>query len=116
MKLGPRLDEPPLPSRKLSANQFDRINCKDADIVLIERVEMWSVVRGGGFSKHPDDDPEEASEFRHRSLAARALYSAAFRTVNVPSWIHPDRTSGWPPRTAPFDNGGVGRYVRGTRR
>jgi hypothetical protein len=44
--LGPCLDEPALSPRKLATDELDTVDGEDADIVLVERVHVWPVVRG----------------------------------------------------------------------
>jgi len=42
--LGPTLDEPALPPRKLATDELHRVDRKDADIILVERVEVGPVM------------------------------------------------------------------------
>jgi len=79
----PRLDEPALPPGKLTTDELDRVDREDAEIILIVRVEVWSVVRSRGFDKHPNDDSEEPGDLGHRWSAAAGLYAADFPCVNV---------------------------------
>jgi hypothetical protein len=68
----PRLDEPALPPGKLTTDELDRVDREDADVILIVRVEVWSVVRSRGFGKHPNDDSDLGARTREAAPRARA--------------------------------------------
>ena len=65
MEFRPRLDQPPLSSRKASSDQLHRVEANHGHIVLVLRVEVGQVMRNAGLDVHPDDDTEEAAYFRH---------------------------------------------------
>jgi len=87
VNLGPRLDEPALPPRKLTTDELDRVDRNDADVILVVRMEVWSVVRSRRLGKYSNDDSEEPRDLGHRWSAAAGLYAADFRRVNVRRWI-----------------------------
>jgi hypothetical protein len=55
-----------LAPRKLAADELDRIDSKNADLILTKGMKVGPMVRGQGFGKHPNDDTEEAGELGHR--------------------------------------------------
>jgi len=65
MEFSPRLDEPALPLGKLPSQNLDRINRIDRHELLIVGMEVRSMVRIARLDKHPNDDSEEAADFRH---------------------------------------------------
>jgi hypothetical protein len=46
VNLGPRLDEPALPPRKLTTDELDRIDRKDADVILDARLAVTRAIEG----------------------------------------------------------------------
>ena len=42
-----------------------RVNTVDGDGILIVRMKMWPMMRRAGINIHPNNDPEEARDFRH---------------------------------------------------
>jgi hypothetical protein len=48
-----------------ATDELDTVDGEAADIVLVERVHVRPVVRSRRFSKHPNDNSEEACDFRH---------------------------------------------------
>jgi hypothetical protein len=71
VQLGPRLDEAALLARNRPCDQLNRIEAKNADIILIIRVEVWQMVRSANFHVHPNDDAEEAAQFGHGIILHR---------------------------------------------
>lgn len=77
MEFGPRFDQPLLRTRDLSDNQVDWIHTEDRDVVLIERVKVWSMVLRPGLCEHPDHNAEEPTDFWHGGGLSNARASAA---------------------------------------
>jgi hypothetical protein len=88
----PRLDEPALPPGKLTTDELDRVDREDADVVLVVRVEVWSVVRRRGFGKHPND-PKNRAISGIDGRPQRGLYAADSCCVNVQRGIRQLRSS-----------------------
>src|SRR5712691_13410140 len=65
MDLSPGLHQPLLCSGKLPTYAFDRIQRERRQGILIQRVEVWTMVRGTNFRKHTDDDSEESGNLWH---------------------------------------------------
>jgi hypothetical protein len=65
MDFAPRFHEPALLLMKTAANELDGIDREDADVILIVRMEMRSMVGCRWFGEHTDDDPEESSDLWH---------------------------------------------------
>ena len=80
MNLRPRLDEALLRSREPAANALDRIESERGQGVLIQGVEVRSMVRGTDLHEHPNDDSEEPRQFRHGDTLHRRF---EFRRANV---------------------------------
>lgn len=66
MDLHPGCDEAFLRLRQAAAKALDGVDGEDGRVLLVVRMEMRPMVRFAGFDVHPDNDPEEAREFRHR--------------------------------------------------
>src|SRR5207249_10134791 len=66
MNLGPCFHESALPLGKAAADELDRIDGEDANIILIVRVEVRSMVGRRRLGKHANDDPEESGDLWHR--------------------------------------------------
>ena len=60
MNFRPRLDEALLRSREPAANALDRIESERGQGVLIEGVEVRSMVRGTDLREHPNNYSEKA--------------------------------------------------------
>jgi hypothetical protein len=76
MKLSPVQNQPECPARKLSFNDFERLDPDFGLVLAVDRVEVrWRVI----VIIHPNDNPEEDAECWHSiSPRFRALiYSAA---------------------------------------
>jgi len=71
MDFGPGLDKSLLCPRKSAADAFDRIQSEGRQCVLIQRMEMRSMVGRADFHEHPNDDSEESRQFRHRDTLHR---------------------------------------------
>jgi len=65
MDLGPRLDQPLLGAWKLATNAFNGIHRKRCQGVLVQRMEMWPMMRCTHLRKHTDDDSEESWNLWH---------------------------------------------------
>jgi len=61
MEFRPRLDQPPLSSRKASSDELHRFQANHGHLVLVVRVAVGQVTRTAGLDVHPDDDTEEAA-------------------------------------------------------
>ena len=86
MNFRPRLDEALLRSREPAPDALDRIESKRGQGVLIEGVEVRSVVRGTDFHEHPNDYPEKARQFGHDRTLHRLSEChrlSEFRRANV---------------------------------
>ena len=59
------LDEALLRSREPAANALDRIESERGQGVLVQGVEVRSMVRGTDLHEHPNDYSEKARQFRH---------------------------------------------------
>jgi len=66
MNLGPCFHESALLLGKAAADELDRIDGEDANIILIVRVEVRSMVGRRRLGKHANDDPEESGDLWHR--------------------------------------------------
>lgn len=71
MDFSPGLDKPLLRPRKSAADAFDGIQREGRQCVLIQRVEMRSMVGRTDLHEHPNDDSEESRQFRHRDTLHR---------------------------------------------
>ena len=80
MNFRPRLDEALLRSREPAANALDRIESERGQGVLIQGVEVRSMVRGTDLHEHPNDYSEKARQFRHGGTLHRL---SGFRRANV---------------------------------
>jgi len=72
VQLGPRFNEPSLTFWKRTRNQFNRIDAKNADFLLIISVKVRDVMLCANLHEHSNDDAEETAQFGHR----RILHSA----------------------------------------
>src|SRR5438128_12461937 len=95
MDLSPGLHQPVLSSRKLPTYAFDRIQRKRRQGILIQRVEVWTMVRGTNFRKHTDDDSEESGNLWHPVRFTRCSVRG------LTSGVEPRRTSVSSAPTAP---------------
>ena len=68
MNFRPRLDEALLHSREPAANALDRIESERGQCVLIQGVEVRSMVRGTDLHEHPNNYSEETRQLRHGFL------------------------------------------------
>ena len=82
MKFRPCLDEALLRPREPTANAFDRIESECGQGVLVQGVEVRSMVRGTGLHEHPNDYSEKARQFRHGGTLHRP---SGFRRANAPN-------------------------------
>ena len=88
MNFRPRLDEALLRSRESAANALDRIESECGQRVLIQGVEVRSMVRRTDFHEHPNDYSEKARQFRHGGTLHRP---SGFRRANAR--VEPRRAS-----------------------
>jgi hypothetical protein len=97
-----------LSPRKLAADELDRIDSKNADLILIKGMKVGPMVRGQGLSKHPNDDTEEAGELGHRRRSFRDCmrHDCAPSTCGI----------GYTRVVKPFDIEGGESYVPAIRR
>ncbi len=51
--------------RERPGHEFNPVDRDDPNRVLVLGVEVWSMMRARRLGKHPNDDPEEPSQFRH---------------------------------------------------
>ena len=79
MKFRPCFDESLLRPREPAANALDRIEGERRQGVLVQGVEVRSVVRGTDLHEHPNDDSEKARQFRHGATLHRP---SGFRRAN----------------------------------
>ena len=68
MELSPCLNKTALPLRERARDHLNGINAEDGYLVLIVGMKMSGVMRRTCLRKHPDDDPEEPTELRHRPI------------------------------------------------
>ena len=61
--LGPCLHEPPLSPRQLAADELDRIDSKNADLILIEGMKVGPMVRGQRLGEHRQRAALDTPEF-----------------------------------------------------
>ena len=80
MNFRPRLDEALLRPREPATNALDRIESERGQNVLIQGVEVRSMVRGTDLHEHPNDHSEKARQFRHGDTLHRP---SGFRRANV---------------------------------
>lgn len=90
MKLCPCLDEPPLPQRKKSRNEFNGVDCEHRNCFLVIDMKVRCLVGTAGLRKHPDDNAEEAGYFRHSQPPLRekmpistSIWSARTRRESI---------------------------------
>ena len=79
MKFRPCLDKALLRPREPAAHALDWIESERRQGVLVQGVEVRSVVRGTDLHEHPNDDSEEARQFRHGGTLHRP---SGFRRAN----------------------------------
>lgn len=65
VNLHPGFDQSKRASREFASKHFCRIDCDCGGVFLIPDVNMWPVMAGPRFSKHPDDDSEETGDLGH---------------------------------------------------
>ena len=63
--------------------ELDRVHGEDRRVLLVVRVKMWAMVRAALLNEHPDNNPEEARQFRHDFTLHRHIVGPVF----VPSVI-----------------------------
>src|SRR5438093_2908166 len=68
MELSPCLNKTALPLRERARDHLNGINAEDGYLVLIVGMKMSGVMRRTCLRKHPDGDPEEPTELRHRPI------------------------------------------------
>ena len=86
MNFGPRLDEALLRAREPAADALDRIESKRGQGVLIQGVEVRSMVRGTDLHEHSNDYSEKARQFGHDGTLHRQSEFhrlTGFRRANV---------------------------------
>jgi len=66
VELSPRLHEPFLGLWEFTANAFNVVDGVNPHQVLVVRVKVRPVMGRARLRKHPDNDPIEPSNFRHR--------------------------------------------------
>ena len=84
MNFRPRLDEALLPSREPATNALDWIESERGQGVLIQGVEVRSMVRGTDLHEHPNDYSEKARQFGHT-----ALYIVCPNFIACPDFVGP---------------------------
>jgi hypothetical protein len=65
MQLAPSLDEPLLPLREPSGDDFQRIQSVNSRRILVIRMKMGTVMRRKRLDIHPNDDTEESCQLGH---------------------------------------------------
>ena len=83
--LSPRFHEAALLLTEATANELDRINREDADIILIVRMEVSSMVRLRRLGEHTDNDPEESGDLWHPGLGPPKAVALKLAAPNAPS-------------------------------
>ncbi len=96
MNLGPRFHEPTLPLRKITADELNAVDREDADVILIVRMKVRSMVGRCRLGEHANDDPKESGDLWHPSLrsAEKAALSLAMtnnlsHTETLRFWLSP---------------------------
>jgi hypothetical protein len=82
MNFRPRLHEALLSLTKTTANELNRVDREDADVVLVVRMEVGAVMRPCRLSEHTDDDPEESGDLWHRSSGSPETATLSPTTPN----------------------------------
>ena len=80
MDFCPRLDEALLRPREPAADALDRVERERRQGVLVQGVKVRPMMGRANFREHPNDDSEEARQFRHGGTLHR---QSGFRPPNV---------------------------------
>lgn len=88
VNLGPRLDEPALPPWQLTTDELDRVDRNDADVILVVRMEVWSVVRSRRIARS-----RASMVGRSRTLRRREIRTLRLQAIRLFGGLCPDQ--GW---------------------
>ena len=88
MNLGPCLHETALPLGKIAADELDGIDRKDTDVILVVRMEVWSMMRRRRFGEHADDDPKEPGNLWHGSQRSSEEAALGLAMTHALSAVH----------------------------
>jgi cellulose biosynthesis protein BcsQ len=81
-----------LPLGQPARDQLNGINAEDRYILLIISVEMGDVMGLAQFYEHPDDNPEETAELRHKNILPRIM--ARYNSVEESVYREKKRRNG----------------------